>query len=112
MQKGHSEYSFSLIIPEWLPESIVHRDGNTMFLVSYFLTAQLEPRSDDLYANKQRLSLCRDDRCIYIYREQGSHLGLEEEKELSKVLRAKIGGVFGLGSNFMETVISLDKTIY
>lgn len=65
--------------------------------MAYFLCAQLDPRSNDLFADKEKeLSLCRDEKAIHIYRDFGSVYELESD-ELSKVLSAKIGGMFGLG---------------
>ena len=71
MQEKHSAYPFSISLPEWLPESVMLKDGSTTLAVIYFLTAQLDPRQDELFADKkQNLSLCRDERIIYIYRDQ------------------------------------------
>jgi hypothetical protein len=71
MQEKHSAYPFTISLPEWLPESVMLKDGSTTLAVIYFLTAQLDPRQDELFADKkQNLSLCRDERIIYIYRDQ------------------------------------------
>lgn len=44
MQEGHSAYPFAITLPEWLPESVMLKDGSTTLAVMYFLTAQLDPR--------------------------------------------------------------------
>ena len=67
---GHLLFPFTITLPDWLPESVMLKDGSTTLAVIYFLTAQLDPRSDELYADKKTsLSLCRDERMIYIYRD-------------------------------------------
>lgn len=44
MQEGHSAYPFAISLPEWLPESVMLKDGSITLAVMYFLTAQLDPR--------------------------------------------------------------------
>lgn len=83
----------------------------------YFLTAQLDPRLDEFYADKKAgLSLCRDERMIYIYRDteaasdEFGGVPLEDQKDrLSKKLVSKIGGVLGFAADSMEADISLTK---
>jgi hypothetical protein len=69
--EGHLAFPFSVSLPEWLPESVLLKDGTITLAVIYFLTAQLDPKADELFADKRaNLSLCRDERIIYVYRKQ------------------------------------------
>lgn len=58
------------------------------------------------------LSICRDERIIYIYRPADGladpFSGMpEKQKHLTKKLESKIGGAFGIGANVMTANISL-----
>jgi hypothetical protein len=44
LEAGQSAYPFSLTLPDWLPESVMLKDGLTILSVTYFLTAQIDPR--------------------------------------------------------------------
>ena len=71
MQMGHSTVPFALTLPDWLPESAILKDRAINLAVLYFITAQLDPRQEDLFADqKSNVSLCRDERVIYIYNEK------------------------------------------
>lgn len=113
MQLGHSAVPFSLTIPDWLPESMMYKDRTTSLAVLYFLTAQLDPRQEDLFADrKANVSLCRDERTIYIYGEKPDYSDLLEGDptdplRLIKHMQCRIGGVFGLKADDMESVISI-----
>lgn len=57
--EGSYAFPFSIETPDWLPESVMLKDGSTHLSVMYFLTAQLDPRHVDLYADShQMVSLC------------------------------------------------------
>lgn len=86
------------------------QDGLTNLSVIYFLTAQLDPREPELFADRDKgISLCRDERVVFIYREHGSSYELGSEHHLTQTLKAKVGGVLGLGSNQTECLISIEK---
>jgi Arrestin (or S-antigen), N-terminal domain len=114
--EGHSSFPFTLKLPEWLPESVMLKDGSITLAVIYFLTAQLDPREDEFFADKKaELSLCRDERMIVIY---GKHTGLFDlfggtkpgnEDRLTKRLDAKVGGLFGIAAKNMTAFISITK---
>jgi len=92
------------------------KDGTSTFAVIYFLTAQLDPRDDEFYADKKaELSLCRDERVIVVYRKNdnltdmfGSSLVLNQDS-LTQRLDAKVGGVLGIAADPMTAFISLKK---
>lgn len=118
MQLGHSAVPFSLTIPDWLPESAMHKEKATSLAVLYFLIAQLDPRQDDLYADqKANVSLCRDERVIYIFNEKPDYSNqlegdTKDPLRLIKHMQCRIGGVFGLKADSMESVISIPKDVF
>jgi hypothetical protein len=102
--KGHHAFPFNLTLPEWLPSSVTHKTDSSCLCVSYFLTAQLDPRAVDMFASRRTgLSLSRDERIIFIYQE----ITPEYPLDLRLVLRANIGGLLGFGSNSMEATVCL-----
>lgn len=58
------------------------------------------------------MSLCRDERVIYVYREQGSSYGLDIAGQLQRQLKAKVGGLFGIGAESLEATISIEKELF
>ena len=47
------------------------KDGSTTLAVIYFLTAQLQPRQNEDFANvPQNVSKLRDEKMIYIYKPE------------------------------------------
>jgi hypothetical protein len=125
-QSGRSEYCFSLTLPDKLvSESIMLQFEQNNLSVTYYLVAQLEPRSPNLYANlTDKTSMMRTDYALYLYMPQAVTPTLEESKlgnpagnitpnaNLSKTLTSKVGGIAGLGSSEAKAIISLDKDTF
>lgn len=62
---------------------------------------------------KTNLSICRDERIIYIYRAEGFFQSEEAKSSgLKKKLESKIGGAFGFGANLMTANITLEKEVF
>ena len=77
VQDGMSEYAFSLQLPDVVSESIMLQFEQNNLSVTYYLKAQLEPRSPTFYANLQdKTSMLRTDYALYLYKP----LMIEEQK--------------------------------
>ena len=91
-----------------MPESKVLLSDNTLCAIAYFLSAQLDPKSADQFADKDHeVSTCRDERAIHVYRDLGSVYEIETEG-FTQTLEAQIGGFFGIGGQHMRATISMD----
>lgn len=113
--EGHHAFPFSLSLPEWLPDSLQLADGPTKLSVVYYLTAQLDPRlSEDFADQTKNVSLCRDERVIYIYRQEGSNYEMNkiDASKLSTSLSGNVGGMFGIGSGMYYATISIEKNSF
>ena len=117
---GSSEYAFSLELPKEVTESIMLQFNENNLSVTYYLTAQMDPRNQADFANpNDQVSALRTDYALYLYRPHNSQ---EEQKlgnpagsinsNLTQTLINKIGGIAGLGASEAKSVITLDKDTF
>lgn len=88
------------------------KDGSTTLAVIYYLIASLDPKygKKELFADPTcTVSVARDERIIYVYREMGAQSECEPKPKLTQKLSSKIGGVLGLGAQKMECNITIEK---
>ena len=97
---------FNLTIPDSLPSSVMCQEAGNNFSVTYFLTAQMMPRDNELFADPDQLnSMLRTERQLNIR-------ALPEERQQMKNTQAIVSKVGDLIKNTATCEVSMDKDTY
>lgn len=107
---GHYTFPFTLVLPEWLPDSLVYRKESDLFTIEYTMRAQFTTPNPKDYVVDARLpqrftnvSIYRGHRTLFVYSKFKEHTVIDKRIKLEH----RVGGVFGLGQSHSCTEILL-----
>ena len=108
---GQMSFPFSLVIPDWLPASMMLAGDleEGRLSVEYSLRAQFTPKHHCDWADvKHNISSFKGTRMVYIYRP----VLQQPQVNLRMELHSEVGGFLGMGTSVCHSEIFFDKNQY
>ena len=113
--EGRSEFPFSIMLPEWLPDSMMLGEplADILMRVEYNLIAQLIPTYEPQWVGANAamgISISRKEKSLFVNRAPNAQIEVREDIE--EELTAKVGGFLGMRKSTSYSDIMLEKDVF
>ena len=108
---GKFSYPFSLMMPAWVPSSVIHHSEELEMQITYKVRAQFEPANPQHWADQDlKISHYRGEQVIWVQRPMPESLPPPPKMDFK--LDLKIGGFFGIAGKQSITEVIFEKNNY